>query len=347
MKWGPLAFLVLSLLIKSHALSNKNNRTETFKVFRVYPQSWQHIETLAEIRKISEEENEIDFWLDSRQPGQFADIMVAPRAQSYFMDLLMKHDLQFKTTIDDVEKMIYENEHHIKNDDKPHVLDENYENLMHYENFRFRKRLKDEPSKFGDRPFEKVGQARANYPFGQYTDYATMVRYMRTIEFYYPHIAKLIRIGTSHEGQPIEGLKLGYHVSNTSKPGFWIDGNIHAREWASSHTALFIINQLVSGYGKDPVVTYYMNKMNFFIIPCLNPDGYEYSRSSAWPEIRLWRKNRSPERCAPSRWGGIRCCSGVDLNRNFDFHWSESGANHHPCSNEYVGESPFSEPESR
>ena len=111
---------------------------------------------------------------------------------------------------------------------------------------------------------------------------------MRTIEFYYPHLAKLVRIGMTHEGRPIEGLKLGYHVTNSTKRVFWIDGNIHAREWASSHTAIFIINQLISGYGKDPLITHYMNKLNFIIIPCLNPDGYEFSRSSMNPNVKFY-----------------------------------------------------------
>lgn len=140
----------------------------------------------------------------------------------------------------------------------------------------------------GERPFELVRRVKGyNYPFGQYTNYATMLRFMRTIEFYYPHLAKLVRIGMTHEGRPIEGLKLGYHVTNSTKRVFWIDGNIHAREWASSHTAIFIINQLISGYGKDPLITHYMNNLNFIVVPCLNPDGYEYSRSSMNPNVRF------------------------------------------------------------
>lgn len=84
---------------------------------------------------------------------------------------------------------------------------------------------------------------------------------MRTLDFYYPHIVKLISIGKTHEGRSIEGLKvifyfiffmfiiikifkIGYNVGNEKKRVFWIDGNIHAREWASSHTALFFINQV-------------------------------------------------------------------------------------------------------
>lgn len=59
------------------------------------------------------------------------------------------------------------------------------------------------------RPFEKVGELRANYPFGLYTNYATMLRYLRTLDFYYPHIVQLVQIGKTHEGRSIEGVKVG------------------------------------------------------------------------------------------------------------------------------------------
>lgn len=59
------------------------------------------------------------------------------------------------------------------------------------------------------RPFERIGEVRgSSYPFGIYTSYSAMMRYMRQLEFYYPHIVKLIQIGHSHEGRPIEGLKV-------------------------------------------------------------------------------------------------------------------------------------------
>ena len=40
-------------------------------------------------------------------------------------------------------------------------------------------------------------------------------------------------------------------------------------------------------------------------------------------------------------------CEGVDLNRNFDFHWGETGASEDPCNERYAGPRPFSEPETR
>lgn len=50
----------------------------------------------------------------------------------------------------------------------------------------------------------------------------------------------------------------------------------------------------------------------------------------------MWRKTRSK--------GNV--CYGADPNRNFDFHWMESGADQNECSIIYAGKSAFSEVES-
>ena len=40
-------------------------------------------------------------------------------------------------------------------------------------------------------------------------------------------------------------------------------------------------------------------------------------------------------------------CQGTDANRNWDFHWSETGASGDSCSQTYYGPEPFSEVEAR
>ena len=84
---------------------------------------------------------------------------------------------------------------------------------------------------------------------------------MRTIEFYYPHLAKLIRIGKTHEGRPIEGLKLGYHVSNSTKRVFWIDGNVCLRV-ILIHILEYLLFRFMLGNGLQ--VTVYVKSI-FFI----------------------------------------------------------------------------------
>ncbi|PIO63621.1 shTK domain protein, partial [Teladorsagia circumcincta] len=113
---------------------------------------------------------------------------------------------------------------------------------------------------------------------------------------------------------------------------------------ASLSSCLF---QLTSRYDTDPTIKSLLEEITFVIVPCVNPDGYEFTRSSTNPHIRLWRKNRSQMQCRKDSWGRNRCCRGVDLNRNFDFHFKESGSSDDPCSEIYQGTGAFSEPETK
>lgn len=75
------------------------------------------------------------------------------------------------------------------------------------------------------------------------------------------------------------------------------------------------------------------NNVDVFVVPMANPDGYEFSRLHA----RFWRKNRRQANKSST-------CIGVDLNRNWNFHFGE-GASDEPCSEVFQGPEPFSEPE--
>lgn len=91
-----------------------------------------------------------------------------------------------------------------------------------------------------------------------------------------------------------------------------------------------------------------LNEIELVIFPVLNPDGYEYTRSDPRNAlVRMWRKNRSHERCAINSRGEKSCCRGVDLNRNFDYRFAETGTSFHPCSEIFHGSGPFSEPETQ
>ncbi|VDM46354.1 unnamed protein product, partial [Toxocara canis] len=144
-------------------------------------------------------------------------------------------------------------------------------------------------------------------------------------------------------------LKIGYPASATNKRAVWLDGGNHAREWPAFHTALYFVDQLVTNYGIDERITNYVNKLNIYVFPILNPDGFEFSLTSDEALIRHWRKNRAPENCTGrlGNRGGI-CCVGVDLNRNYDFAFVQNVAPYdNPCSDEFQGPRPFSEPETR
>ncbi|CAG9529711.1 unnamed protein product [Cercopithifilaria johnstoni] len=142
---------------------------------------------------------------------------------------------------------------------------------------------------------------------------------------------------------------IGNPIQENKKRIVWIDGGNHAREWPAFHTVAFFINQLTTNYGKDPEITNYIDKLNFYILPILNPDGFVFSRTSKSALVKYWRKNRAPKNCTGSLvFRKNLCCEGVDLNRNYDFDFNQ---NLYPfnnsCSDQYQGPFPFSEPESR
>ena len=118
----------------------------------------------------------------------------------------------------------------------------------------------------------------------------------------------------------------------------FIDGGVHAREWASTVTVMYLIDRLISDYGKDKNITILADYFDWYILPMFNPDGYEYSWKNI--ETRLWRKNRSNHTDSQK-------CIGTDLNRNFDYEWNKVGTDSDPCGMMYPGPKPVSEIETR
>ncbi|XP_039951033.1 zinc carboxypeptidase-like [Bactrocera tryoni] len=145
----------------------------------------------------------------------------------------------------------------------------------------------------------------------------------------YPEVTSHIDIGTSFEGRQIRGIKISYKEGN---PGIFIESNIHAREWITSATATWYINELLTSTDAD--VRELAESYDWYIVPVLNVDGFVYTHETD----RMWRKTRQPVESSS--------CIGADPNRNSDSHWMESGgASADPCSETYAGTHPFSEPE--
>nr|CAD2199713.1 unnamed protein product [Meloidogyne enterolobii] len=302
--------------------NSSTSSTNSFVVIRVIPLNDAHLKLLEQL-EINGADMELNFWTSPVRIKSGIDIMLPKEKLPLLQHYLHKHKINnFNIIINDVENLIIERERKNKNIKRRRLAD-------------------DEP--INDNKREDKIEEEIN--FHNYNSYSQMVAWMRALAKQNPKFVQFISIGKSHEGRGIEGLEIGSR--GFRKRAFWIDGGIHAREWAAPHTALYFIHQLVSRYGKDEEITRLANEITWIIVPLLNPDGYEFTRSSTNPNIRLWRKNRSPTHCVRDQWGRNRCCKGVDLNRNFDFHFKESGSSDDPCSEIYQGKHAFSEPEAR
>ena len=52
---------------------------------------------------------------------------------------------------------------------------------------------------------------------------------------------------------------------------------IHAREWIAVATATFIAKEIIQAHLKSEP---WASRFDWYIAPCINPDGYEYSHTS-------------------------------------------------------------------
>ncbi|HVP11723.1 MAG TPA: M14 family zinc carboxypeptidase [Phycisphaerae bacterium] len=146
-----------------------------------------------------------------------------------------------------------------------------------------------------------------------------------------PDLASVFDIGVTQQSRHIYGIRITGPGSN--KPAVLFNGCHHAREWISVMVPMWIADRLVYQYDTDPSIQSIVNRVEFFIIPVVNLDGYVYT----WTTYRLWRKNRRPPL--------FGTCYGVDDNRNYATGWGGEGASGDPCDEEYYGPAAFSEPE--
>ncbi len=149
-------------------------------------------------------------------------------------------------------------------------------------------------------------------------------------------VAQTYNIGASVEGRDIWAVRISDNPDvDEDEPSVLFVGCHHAREWISVEVPLYLGKYLTDNYATDPEIASMVDNQQIWIVPVLNPDGYEYSRSTN----RLWRKNRRNN-------GGGKY--GVDLNRNYGYEWGHnSGSSGDPGSNTYRGPEAFSEPETR
>lgn len=174
-----------------------------------------------------------------------------------------------------------------------------------------------------------------------YHNYAEMNAELDRLVSLQPNVVHKFSLGKSYEGREIWGVRINPHVDNattlTMQPGIIFMGGHHAREHLSMEIPLLLAKHLVENIGKDPLVTSLVDRRDIYIIPMVNPDGSEFDISTS--RYKMWRKNR---RGAPSG----SSCAGVDLNRNYGYQWGTGGSSTDPCSDVYMGEKAFSEPES-
>lgn len=115
-------------------------------------------------------------------------------------------------------------------------------------------------------------------------------------------IVSIEEIGKSVEGRPILAVRIARR-DGTQRPEALITSSIHAIEFSGDRIALAVAEKLIEKESSDPWVASLLDRMDFYIVPLMNPDGYA-------------RASRRLDRGFTSRRTNA---DGVDLNRNFPY----------------------------
>ena len=210
--------------------------------------------------------------------------------------------------------------------------------------------------------------------------YRTLADYnadMAALESDRPDLVKRFALPhPSLDGREIFGVEIGKDVHGPDRglPVFVMLGVHHAREWPSGENAMEFAVDLVKNYGADSRITDLVNRSRVIVVPVVNVDGFELSRTDGGlvdlreadgggtasilgtPGNAYKRKNcrlvdgqdtpdgtcRAGSATSPGGYG-----TGTDLNRNYGGYWGGPGASDLFADPTYRGAAAFSEPETQ
>lgn len=111
------------------------------------------------------------------------------------------------------------------------------------------------------------------FALDRYNELEEIYQFVDDIQLENPETATVITIGESFEGRPLKVVKIS---TNDNNPAVFIEANIHAREWISSATAVWLINEFLTT--TNVTVKEVIDSVTWYILPVTNPDGESKDR---------------------------------------------------------------------
>ncbi|XP_015114508.1 carboxypeptidase D [Diachasma alloeum] len=149
--------------------------------------------------------------------------------------------------------------------------------------------------------------ARVNEDFitPHYTHYEELKRLFDKLETNYPNLARVHSIGKSVEGRDLLVLEITQNVGERAKgrPMVKYVANMHGDESVGRQLMIYLAQYLLANYHNDERIGRLVNTTDIFLMPSLNPDGFEKSQEGLCE--------------SKSDYSGRENANHVDLNRDF------------------------------
>ena len=160
----------------------------------------------------------------------------------------------------------------------------------------------------------------------------------------HPAIASIDEIGPTWEKtqNPDAGYTMrAMHITNfdtlgtdPGRPKMAVYSSIHAREYAPAEVDTRFAEWLVNGYGTDPEATWLVDHNDFHLVLLANPDARVLA------EQQIYQRKNMDIINGPCTDENEFSQPGIDLNRNFPFHWNillGGGSDDDTCSQTFHG----------
>lgn len=193
----------------------------------------------------------------------------------------------------------------------------------------------------------RLFQLSSRFRYGSMGGYLTLAEMLQVLDSMHLAFPQLITVRQAidttrtHQNREIVFVKISDNPAvDEDEPEVLYTALHHAREPMSLMQLIGFMWYLLENYEQDEEIRNIVNHTELYFVPCVNPDGYEYNRSTNPNGGGMWRKNRRKN---------SGNSFGVDLNRNYPFEWGNdnSGSSPNIFSETYRGPSPASEPEIR
>ena len=135
----------------------------------------------------------------------------------------------------------------------------------------------------------------------RYHNYDSLTKLLHDYATAYPQITQLFSVGRSVEDRELWVMRItdNPRVREPGEPMFKYIANMHGDETVGREIVIYLIQYLCDNYGHNDTVSNLVNSTDIYIMPSMNPDGFEHSTEGT---------------C-----GGTHRSNGndVDLNRDF------------------------------
>ncbi|XP_076249772.1 carboxypeptidase D svr isoform X3 [Calliopsis andreniformis] len=138
-----------------------------------------------------------------------------------------------------------------------------------------------------------------------YTRYEELQQLSNSLVQQYPNLVKVFSIGKSVEGRDLLVIEISENVRERKlgEPMVKYVANMHGDEAVGRELLIYLAQYLLNNYGKDERITKLVNNTDIFLMPSMNPDGFEKSEEG---------------KCESKKdFSGRENANHVDLNRDF------------------------------